>query len=833
MNAVRNFLHLGCLLLAAFTVVALAVPDPASGATIYVTSLVDKVSSTDGCSLKEAVDSSILHESFAITGWFGTDQDGSNAHPVLVPTQCVAGTGNDIIVLPTGAVLQMTFPSADDGDFMGLAATPMITSTITIEGNGATVVFAPAPPFTKFRLFSVAAAGNLTIMNTRISGFNTQGGAGAAGGGGGMGAGGAIYVEAGRVEIQNCTFDGNHAIGGAGGGRGEGDTGGGGGGGGLGGDGGPGGSVQHAGEYQDAGGGGGGAAGLGNQGQLSGGFGGGVLSQFQQPIENFFPCGGPGGNGALGDQDATGSSGVNGTCAGGGGGGGGEGNVEGVIFSHDGGNGAYGGGGGGGSARGGNGGNGGFGGGGGAGWAGDFGGTTGGTSAFGGGGGSAAGGEIEGSGHPGAGGMFAGKANSLLGGGGAALGGAIFNDSGELIVLNSTFTNNIVTRGDGGGAGNSGAADNGADAGGAIFTVNGGLVVVDSTISGNLGTGSDSGIAVVQTPGGGPANLELYDTIIFNNGGTDASGNPVGTANECHIFGTGVQHLGAGNVIQNNNNCDGVVSTDDPKLGSLQNNGGFTPTMALPLFSSALNAADVSTSLPQDQRGQNRPALGGYDIGAYELCPGSGPFIPIIFQCASNIGTNPGPTDPLTIIISPPNSGTTTPPAGVNPQIADSVTVLTATPIAGFTFSGWLGNVTEPTQATTTIIMNTAQTVTATFVPCTCVADMTGAVTITRGGFVLNPASGRFAQTVTVTNTASFPLQGPLSLVLDGLSADATLFNASGATDGSESPAGSPYFNSNTTLTPGQSTTFALQFADPTRGTITYNTRLLVGPGAR
>jgi hypothetical protein len=429
--------------------------------------------------------------------------------------------------------------------------------------------------------------------------------------------------------------------------------------------------------------------------------------------------------------------------------------------------------------------------------------------------------------------MFGGKGNSLLGGGGAALGGAIFNDSGEVIVVNSTFANNSVYRGNGGGAGQSGAADNGADAGGAIFTVNGVLVVVDATISGNRGTGSDSGITVVQTQGGAAASLALYDTIIFNNGSTDLNGNPIGTRNECSIYGSGVQHLGAGNLIQNNDNCDGIVSTDDPQLGPLQNNGGFTPTMALSVFSPALNTADVATSQLQDQRGQNRPALGGYDIGAYEVCPGTGLFIPIAFQCVSSIGTNPGPTDPLTIIISPPGSGTTIPPAGTSAQIANSVTVLTATGIPGFTFSGWLGNVTDPTQATTTIIMNSAQTVTVNFVPCACVADMSGAVSVTRAGFVLNPATGRFAQNVTVTNIAGFPIQGPLSLVLDALSADAILFDASGITDVNALPVGSPYLNANVSLAPGQSTTFALQFSDATRGPITYTTRVLAGPGSR
>ncbi len=351
--------------------------------------------------------------------------------------------------------------------------------------------------------------------------------------------------------------------------------------------------------------------------------------------------------------------------------------MENLLTSGNGGAGNYGGGGGGGADGGGNGGNGGFGGGGGAGWTGFFGGTKGGNGGFGGGGGAAADGHV-GGGNPGAGGMFGGKANALNGGGGAALGGAIFNDAGIVVVENSTFTNNSVDRGQGGSYGQSGAADNGSDAGGAIFSANGILIVIDSTIGYNLGTGSGGGIVVAQTDPAKETTFSLYDTIIFHNGSTDASGNLTDARNECSIIGTSVRHLGAGNLIQNNDNCAGVVSTDDPNLGALQNNGGFTPTMAIPLFSAAFNTADTSTSLPQDQRGQNRPATGGYDIGAYEVCLHSQV---LEFNCVSNIGTNPGPTDALTVLVSPPGAGVTTPPVGVNAVPLNSVLLLTATPI--------------------------------------------------------------------------------------------------------------------------------------------------------
>ena len=84
------------------------------------------------------------------------------------------------------------------------------------------------------------------------------------------------------------------------------------------------------------------------------------------------------------------------------------------------------------------------------------------------------------------------------------------------------------------------------------------------------------------------------------------------------------RHSGAGNLIQNNDNCPGVVTTGDPLLGPLQLSRGFTPTMAIGPTSAAFNMADASTSLDVDQRGIPRPSDGGFDIGAFEYCDFAG-----------------------------------------------------------------------------------------------------------------------------------------------------------------------------------------------------------------
>ncbi|HWW14797.1 MAG TPA: choice-of-anchor Q domain-containing protein [Candidatus Dormibacteraeota bacterium] len=686
--------------LATALLVTLGAADRATGNIIFVTTSEQKITTSGGCSLQEAIYSANFHNNVAIN----FVNPAGSVH--FITTQCVPGTGDDTIVLPSGGVFLMNAIVDDAQNPFGPTATPLITSNITIEAFGATLQHTGS---SKLRAFAVGSTGHLTLHSAYIKGFNTKGGDGAFGGGGGMGAGGAIYVHAGGLVVENTTFDGNAAVGGNGGGKGRGNTGGGGGGGGLGGDGADAGSELGAfGGFPDNGGGGGGSRGHGDIGIGVGGsgFGGGGGGTVFDAVFNFagFACGGAGGL-AEGADSFTGSAGSDASCPGGGGGGGGWGS----LGSGDGGSGNYGGGGGGGAQGGGNGGNGGFGGGGGAGWAGAFGGTNGGSGGFGGGGGSAADGYTFGDGNPGAGGRYGGNADSVFGGGGAGLGGAIFNDSGNVVVRNSTFFNNSVARGVAGG----GSAHNGADAGGAIFSVNGNLTVIDATISGNQSTGSGGGIVVVQTSQDIPTSFTLENTIIFNNGAMDTSGNLTGALNECSIVGFVIAGNFAGNLIQNNDNCLGVVSTADPQLGPLQYNQGNTPTMAIPKTSPAFNTADPGTSLPADQRGQPRPALNGLpDIGAFELCLTGPPRVQM--PCIISAGIQQ--TLPLTIQVSPPGGGTTIPAAGSYAEPVNSVIPLMAIPNPGYSFINWTGAVADPSNPSTTVTMNQSQTVTANFI---------------------------------------------------------------------------------------------------------------------
>ena len=673
------------------------------------------------CSLQEAIYSSEFNANVAI----------STANPdIQYSTGCVPGSGNgDTIVLPTGAVLSFDRPWEQDAhNRYGPTATPIIFSKITIEGNGATLQWVGS---VSSRLFAVgtvdepgfgSGTGSLTLRNVYVKGFNVKGGdGGLLGGGGGLGAGGAILV-AGTLVVENSTFDGNGAVGGngnscpvtqncstampAGGG-----------GGGLSGNGGD------ASLY--GGGGGGGAFGGGGEGgnfgqsavNGAGGGGGGTLSNGESGAgstggSSGFRCGGRGGNAASDAQAAT--------CQGGGGGGGG-GIQECSLFSTcrgNGGSGDFGGGGGGGA---GDGGNGGFGGGGGAGNCGTFT-VSGGNGGFGGGGGAAS--SLGCSAHvtAGRGGVFGGRAARLLGGGGGALGGAIFNFNGTVTIRDSTFTNNFVTRGERGGP----DAANGADAGGAVFSLDNSLEIVHSTFSGNQSTGSGGAIVVYSDEdgpgwfgvGGAPVSLILLNTLIANNG-----------ANECFFAGNNIVARGAGNLITKNasglvvpsigtfNGCPGVVTTADPLLGPLQLNApGSTPTMAITSTSAAFNAATASASLPADQRGVVRPQAGRSDIGAYELCVEQNPSVPV--ACTTITTTRPPRTVALTVQTPVTGGGSISPEPGTYNVPLNTVTILTATPHRGFCFQSWSGNVTVPTSASTSVIMDQARQVTANFIQC-------------------------------------------------------------------------------------------------------------------
>ena len=113
---------------------------------------------------------------------------------------------------------------------------------------------------------------------------------------------------------------------------------------------------------------------------------------------------------------------------------------------------------------------------------------------------------------------------------------------------------------------------------------------------------------------------------------------------------------------------------------------------------------------------------------------------------------------------------------------------------------------------------------------------------VTRRGYVQRTfrrrggGTGPATQTVTIKNKSGTPIQGPLSLVLDQLSPNATLFNATGRT-ANAAPLGSPFIVVNVgddnVLSPNEAVKVLLEFTNPSGNRITYRARILAGEGAR
>ncbi len=226
------------------------------------------------------------------------------------------------------------------------------------------------------------------------------------------------------------------------------------------------------------------------------------------------------------------------------------------------------------------------------GWQGGFGGgggaavNTAGAGGFGGGGGGnffkgAAGGFGGGYAHTG---QFHGSGRGTIGagGGGAGLGGAIFSNQGSVVLLDDTFASNMAT----GGAGGSPNGGAGQGLGGAVFVRNGTLTAVSDTFSRNT---AQAGGAIYNLGDGKASAVSLTNSILANtsNAATDYQA--------ATTTGGTTTNTGTNDLIMHQSGFSGsIVSTADPKLGPLTNNGGSTSTMALTTGSPAINAGTSS-----------------------------------------------------------------------------------------------------------------------------------------------------------------------------------------------------------------------------------------------
>ena len=193
-------------------------------------------------------------------------------------------------------------------------------------------------------------------------------------------------------------------------------------------------------------------------------------------------------------------------------------------------------------------------------------------------------------------------------------GGAVAN-LGKATFENCTFSGNTAAYG--------GAIDQGFISGAAFPD----LSLSHCTISGNtsnaVGIPPDDPPGPLDDSGGGIYSFfdwTLRDSIVAGNTPNDVTNTDDG----------GFQREGikiAESIVPAFLNVrggkkDGVVTTSDPKLGSLGSYGGPTQTIPLLDGSPAINAANVE--LPTDQRGfgiNGKPDIGAFEAGAFS--PGS------------------------------------------------------------------------------------------------------------------------------------------------------------------------------------------------------------------
>jgi hypothetical protein len=229
--------------------------------------------------------------------------------------------------------------------------------------------------------------------------------------------------------------------------------------------------------------------------------------------------------------------------------------------------------------------------------------------------------------------------------GGKANPGAGIRSEGNLIISNSTLTDNHAE------------GNNLNGSGGAIYAQSGSLSITNSTISGNTAHGYGGGL-FNQTNNATLINVTItnnradsdgdgveYDGGIIQLGShmnlrnSIVAGNFKGTGNTASdLTGNASDPYAAGsrnNLIGVNDDSTGLdgninllgslASPINPLLGTLANNGGPTKTHLLLSGSPALKAginttADGNTTvLLSDQRGVSRASEGPIDIGAVEI----------------------------------------------------------------------------------------------------------------------------------------------------------------------------------------------------------------------
>lgn len=198
--------------------------------------------------------------------------------------------------------------------------------------------------------------------------------------------------------------------------------------------------------------------------------------------------------------------------------------------------------------------------------------------------------------------------------GGKGMGGALYSDAATLSISNATFSANSASTGAGVGVP--------SGLGGSVYTRNGFLTVRNSTFTNST---TNFGRSIYVLAEYGTATAEIQSSILGQSylayGLRDLL-----FAEEHGQF----EVSGGNNLIRAQSDYHSItVSSEDPLLGPLANNGGPTMTHVLLADSPAINLGNNPLNLATDQRGTSfsRVVGGVADIGALELQTVVGPAL--------------------------------------------------------------------------------------------------------------------------------------------------------------------------------------------------------------
>ncbi|MBV6403049.1 MAG: hypothetical protein CNIPEHKO_03372 [Anaerolineales bacterium] len=249
-------------------------------------------------------------------------------------------------------------------------------------------------------------------------------------------------------------------------------------------------------------------------------------------------------------------------------------------------------------------------------------------------------------------------------------GGGMYNSFSNPTLTNVTFSANSAVL-DGGGMYNyfssptltnvTFSANSAVNNGGGMYNRFSNPTLTNVTFSANSAAVGGGGMFNYFNSNPTLTNVTFSANSAVNNGGgmfNDNSSSPTLTnviianstgGGDCYNNGGTLNAASANNLIEDAfNTCgltdgsNGNIVGQDPNLGPLANNGGFTQTFALQAGSPAIDAGTNAGCPSDDQRGFLRPIGSTCDIGAYEYSSDT-TFPTVITTSLVASYVNPGP----------------------------------------------------------------------------------------------------------------------------------------------------------------------------------------------